>query len=152
MQSEILAKVRNFRKNDLGDWVKIKDMSTLRTAPTTEFQGGSCCDSRIGWKPNDALQDILGHPPIYILRTGDWGGVWSGWGRVERGLGRDWTRKAKGWGGNGDWGLGMGPGDWEYAIISSNFSDCPLFSNVFYNLLFIPVILWNSPLFVILFL
>ena len=36
-------------RNDLGNLVKVKDMFTLRPAPGTEFRGGSCCGSQIGW-------------------------------------------------------------------------------------------------------
>ena len=38
--------------NDLGNLVKVKDMCTLRPAPGTEFRGGSCCGSQIGWGPH----------------------------------------------------------------------------------------------------
>ena len=36
-------------RNDLGNQAEIKDISTLRLAPSTEFRGGSCCGSQIGW-------------------------------------------------------------------------------------------------------
>ena len=39
-------------RNDLGNLVKVKDMFTLRPAPGTEFRGGSCCGSQIGWGPH----------------------------------------------------------------------------------------------------
>ena len=35
--------------NDLGNQAEIKAISTLRPAPSTEFRGGSHCDSQIGW-------------------------------------------------------------------------------------------------------
>ena len=46
MHSDILAKVLNFR-NDPGNPVEVKNMFTLRPAPSTEFEGGSCCDSQV---------------------------------------------------------------------------------------------------------
>ena len=92
-------------RNDLGNWVKVKDMFTLRPAPSTEFRGGSCCGSQIGWGPHicKVLPGcIITHSktPINIhvtvlhsgQGTGDWGGVGWGWG----------------WGGDGDWGWGIG--------------------------------------------
>ena len=39
-------------RNELGKQVNIEDTSTLRLAPSTEFQGGSCCDGQIGWGPH----------------------------------------------------------------------------------------------------
>ena len=39
-------------RNDRGNLVKVEDMFTLRPAPDTEFRGGSCCDSQIGWGPH----------------------------------------------------------------------------------------------------
>ena len=36
-------------RNDLGNQAEIKDISTLRPAPSTEFRGGYCCGSQIGW-------------------------------------------------------------------------------------------------------
>jgi hypothetical protein len=39
-------------RNDLRNRVKVEDMCTLRPAPSTEFRGGSCCDSQIGWGPH----------------------------------------------------------------------------------------------------
>ena len=39
-------------KNDLGNWAKVKDIVTLRPATSTEFRGGSCCGSQIGWGPH----------------------------------------------------------------------------------------------------
>ena len=35
--------------NELGNQVKVEDISTLRPAPSTECRGGSCCDSQMGW-------------------------------------------------------------------------------------------------------
>ena len=49
VQNDILGKVS---RNDLGNFVEIKDMCTLRPAPSTEFQRGSCCSSKIDWGPN----------------------------------------------------------------------------------------------------
>ena len=68
-------------RNDLGNQAEIKDISTLRMAPSTEFRGGSCGGSQIGWGPifakfcHDALQLILRHPQMYILQfcTGGFG-------------------------------------------------------------------------------
>ena len=37
-------------RNDLGNLVKVKDVFTLRPAPSTEFEGGSQCDSQIRWE------------------------------------------------------------------------------------------------------
>ena len=37
-------------RNNLGPLVKVKDMFTLRTVPSTEFEGGSQCDSQIRWE------------------------------------------------------------------------------------------------------
>jgi hypothetical protein len=34
-------------RNNLGNLVKVKDMFTLRQAPSTEFEGGSQCDNQI---------------------------------------------------------------------------------------------------------
>ena len=51
MHSDILAKVLNFR-NDPGNPVEVKNMFTLRPAPSTEFQGGSCCDSQVCQGPH----------------------------------------------------------------------------------------------------
>ena len=39
-------------RNDLGNQAEIKDISTLRPAPSTEFEGGSGCNSQIGWGPH----------------------------------------------------------------------------------------------------
>ena len=39
-------------RNDLGNQVKVKDISTLRPVPSTEFRGGSCCGSQISWGPH----------------------------------------------------------------------------------------------------
>ena len=39
-------------RNDLGNWVEVKDMLTLRPAPSPEFRGGSCRDSQIGRRPH----------------------------------------------------------------------------------------------------
>ena len=39
-------------RNDLQNQDEVKDISTLRPAPSTEFRGGSCCDSQIGWGPH----------------------------------------------------------------------------------------------------
>ena len=39
-------------RNDLGNQAEVKDTSTLRPAPSTEFRGGSHCDSQVGWGPN----------------------------------------------------------------------------------------------------
>ena len=36
-------------RNDLGNWVKVKDMFTLRPAPSIEIRGGSCCCSQMAW-------------------------------------------------------------------------------------------------------
>ena len=36
--------------NELRNLVKVKEMFNLRPAPATEFQGGSCCGSQIGWR------------------------------------------------------------------------------------------------------
>ena len=52
----------------------MKDISTLRPAPGTEFQGGSQCDSQTGREAHickvfqDAQQSILGHPWVNMLR------------------------------------------------------------------------------------
>ena len=32
--------------------MEIRDVFTLRLAPSTEFRGGSCCSSQIDWGPN----------------------------------------------------------------------------------------------------
>ena len=37
-------------RNDRGYLVKVKDMFILRLAPSTEFEGGSQCDSQIRWE------------------------------------------------------------------------------------------------------
>ena len=37
-------------RNVLGKLVEVKDMFTLRPAPSTEFEGGSQCDSQICWE------------------------------------------------------------------------------------------------------
>ena len=37
-------------RNDLGNLVKVKHVFTLRPAPSTEFEGGSQCDSQIHWE------------------------------------------------------------------------------------------------------
>ena len=39
-------------RNDSEIQAKIKDISTLRPAPSTEIRGGSHCDSQIGWGPH----------------------------------------------------------------------------------------------------
>ena len=87
-------------RNDLGNWVKVKDMFTLRPAPSTEFRGGSCCGSQIGWGPHicKVLPGcIITHSKYsFALGTGDWGGVGSGWGRGWDGMG-----VGGGWGGLG---------------------------------------------------
>ena len=38
--------------HDLGNQSEIKDISTLRPGPGTEFRGGSWSDSQIGWGPH----------------------------------------------------------------------------------------------------
>ena len=38
--------------NDSGNEVEVRDISTLRPAPSTECRGGSCCDSQMGWGPH----------------------------------------------------------------------------------------------------
>ena len=38
--------------HDLGNESEIKDISTLRPGPGTEFRGGSSSDSQIGWGPH----------------------------------------------------------------------------------------------------
>ena len=101
-------------RNDLGNWVKVKDMFTLRPAPSTEFRGGSCCGSQIGWGPHicKVLPGcIIAHSktPINIHVTV----LHSGLG-TEVGWGWGW---GWGWGGDGDWGWGIG-----------NVRYCPLIS------------------------
>ena len=57
-------------------------MDTLRPAPSTEFRGGSCRDSQIGWRPHicKALPGcIIAHSktPVNLHTTGlagDWCG------------------------------------------------------------------------------
>ena len=93
-------------RNDLGNWVKVKDMFTLRPAPSTEFRGGSCCGSRIGWGPHicKVLPGcIITHSktPINIHVTVLHSGLGTGVGGVGMGMG---------------WGLGMG--DWECLLLS----------------------------------
>ena len=44
----MLATLLNF----LGNQAEIKDISTLRPGPGTEFRGSSCSDSQIGWGPH----------------------------------------------------------------------------------------------------
>ena len=39
----------SFSRNDIRNQVEIKDLFDLRPAPSTEFRGGSHCDSQIGW-------------------------------------------------------------------------------------------------------
>ena len=39
-------------RNDPGNRVEVKDIFILRPAPSTEFRGGSRCDSQIGWRPH----------------------------------------------------------------------------------------------------
>ena len=39
----------SYSRNDSGNRVEVKDISTLRPAPSTEFGGGSHCDNQIGW-------------------------------------------------------------------------------------------------------
>ena len=39
-------------RNGLGNRAEVKDISTLRPAPSTEFRGGSCCNSQMGWRPH----------------------------------------------------------------------------------------------------
>ena len=105
-------------RNDLGNWVKVKDMFTLRPAPSTEFRGGSCCGSQIGWGPHicKVLPGcIITHSktPINIHVT-----------VLHSGLGT-----GVGWGGDGDgmgWGLGMG--DWECLLFSVSVRYFPLIS------------------------
>ena len=41
-----------FSRNDSGNQVEIKDIFTLRPAPSTEFRGRPCCSSQIDWGPN----------------------------------------------------------------------------------------------------
>ena len=40
----------SFSRNDQGNQVSIEDILNLKTAPSTEFWRGSCCDSQIGWR------------------------------------------------------------------------------------------------------
>jgi hypothetical protein len=39
-------------RNDLGNFVEMKDMFTLKPAPGKEVQGGPCCSSQVDWGPN----------------------------------------------------------------------------------------------------
>ena len=39
-------------RNDLGNQIKIVDISTSRPASGAAFRGGSCCDGQIGWGPH----------------------------------------------------------------------------------------------------
>ena len=107
-------------RNDLGNWVKVKDMFTLRPAPSTEFRGGSCCGSQIGWGPHicKVLPGcIITHSKtpinihVTVLHSGLGTGVGWGWG----------------WGGDGDWGWGIGNVRY-FPLISVNFHYFPLFS------------------------
>ena len=87
-------------------------MLTLRSAPSTEFGGGSCRDSRIGWRPHicQVLPGcMISHSKTLVnLHTtglpGDWCGcagvgmeVGSAWDVVGMGGGHGW------WGGDGWW-------------------------------------------------
>ena len=42
----------SFSRNDIRNQVEIKIFFDLRPAPSTEFRGGSRCDSQIGWGPH----------------------------------------------------------------------------------------------------
>ena len=99
-------------RSDLGNWFKVKDVFTLRLAPSTEFRSGSCCNNNCLRRPNicKVLPGCLEtHPEKPInLQLKDWGlrsgGV--GWGR-------EW-----------EWGLG----DWDIRYFLRFPGSVPLFS------------------------
>ena len=94
-------------RNDLGNFVEIGDMFTLRPAPSTEFRRGSCCSSQIGWGPNicKVLPGcVITHSKIPQEYTNT-GCGWDGLGRVGMG-GDGW-----GWVGMG-WDEGSGSVSW----------------------------------------
>ena len=98
-----------FSKNARGNQVKLKDMLTLRLAPMTECQGGSRCDSQIGWRPYvcKVLPGcITAHSktPTNVHITGLNWGLGTG---VEWGWGEDGVRMGGGWGWIGGGELGM---------------------------------------------
>ena len=78
--------------NDLGNWVKVKDIFALRPAPSTHFRGSSCCDSRICWKSyicevlpgcvkTHSKTTISIHVAIFVCGLGwGWGGGCGGGG------------------------------------------------------------------------
>ena len=56
-------------RNDLGNWARVKDMITS-LARSTEFRGGSCCDS-----PGDSIFAKFCHSTVNLHTTGlagDW--------------------------------------------------------------------------------
>ena len=67
-------------------------MLTLRPAPSTEFRGGSCRDSQIGWRPHICKvlpECIKAHSktPMHLHTVG-WRRVWVGCGWSWGGDGR----------------------------------------------------------------
>ena len=46
-------------RHDLGNLVKVKDVFTLRPAPSTEFEGGFQCDSQIRWETHICILFFL---------------------------------------------------------------------------------------------
>ena len=96
-------------RNDSWNWVEVKDILTLRPAPSTEFRGGSHCDSQIGWGPHicKVLPGcIITHSKtpmnlhIIVLfwalrrdRTGGWG--WEGAGlKIQAHMKVMWSAKS----------------------------------------------------------
>ena len=87
-------------RNDVRNWVKVKDMFTLRPAPSTTNRGGSCCDSQIGCRRNiskvlrecvimHSKTPIGVHVTVLVWGYGCGAGTGKGRGQVRMRLG-DW--------------------------------------------------------------
>ena len=116
-------------RNDLGNWVEVKDMLTSRPALSTEFRGGSCHDSQIGWRPHirKGLPGcIIAHSktPANLYTTG-LAGDWCECAGVGTEVGSGWDV------------VGMGGGDgcaWnciQFPLFSDMFCCFPLYFRMF---------------------
>ena len=77
--------------NDLGNWVKVEDMLTLRRALSTEFCGVFCRDCQIAWRPHirKVLPGcIIAHSTTPVLQV--WLGTVCGCSGVGMQAGLGW--------------------------------------------------------------
>ena len=127
-------------RNHLGNLVEVKDMLTSRPAPSTEFRGGSCLDSQIGWRPNifkvlPGCIKAYSKTPIHLQSDG--GGICVGMG---------W-RWVAGMGGRDGWARNVFPFPLFVATwrdLSTIFRYFALFASIFR---YLPVIFWCFQIF-----